>query len=59
MVRDGKLWRQEYERGKPKAKLKAVKPTKRTGTTITFWPDPLIFTEDREFKHRHARTATP
>ena len=50
VVRDGKLWHQEYERGKPKAKLKAVKPIKRTGTTIAFWPDPEIFTEEREFK---------
>jgi DNA gyrase subunit B len=50
VVRDGKLWRQEYERGKPLAKLKAVKPAKRTGTTVTFWPDPLIFQDEREFK---------
>ena len=50
VVRDGKQWHQEYKRGRPKEKLKAVKPAKRTGTTITFWPDPEIFTEDREFK---------
>ena len=49
VVRDGKLWHQEYERGKPKDKLKAVKPAKRTGTTVAFWPDPEIF-EEREFK---------
>ena len=50
IVRDGKQWFQEYQRGKPKAKLKAVKPAKRTGTTVTFWPDAEIFTEDTEFK---------
>jgi DNA gyrase subunit B len=50
VVRDGKLWRQEYKRGKPLAKLKAVKPAKRTGTTVTFWPDPEIFTDERDFK---------
>jgi DNA gyrase subunit B len=50
IVRDGKQWYQEYNRGKPKAKLKAVKPAKRTGTTVTFWPDHEIFTEDTEFK---------
>jgi len=50
VVRDGKLWHQEYERGKPKDKLKAVKPAKRTGTTVTFWPDHLIFTEGVEFR---------
>jgi DNA gyrase subunit B len=46
----GKLWRQDYVRGKPTGKLKAVKSIKRTGTTVAFWPDPEIFTEDREFK---------
>jgi DNA gyrase subunit B len=50
VARDGKLHRQEYVRGKPQAKLKVVKPIKRTGTTVTFWPDPEIFTEEREFK---------
>jgi DNA gyrase subunit B len=50
IVRDGSLHRQEYERGRPQAPLKAVKPAKRTGTTVAFWPDPLIFTEEREFK---------
>ncbi len=50
VVRDGKLWRQEYKRGKPLAKLKALKPAKRTGTTVTFWPDPEIFTDERDFK---------
>src|SRR5687768_12916233 len=50
VVRDGKQWFQEYERGRPLAKLKAVKPAKRTGTTVSFWPDDQIFTEDTEFK---------
>jgi DNA gyrase subunit B len=51
IVRDGKQWFQAYERGRPLSKLKAVKPAKRTGTTVTFWPDPEVFlTEDREFK---------
>ena len=48
--RNGKLWVQEYSRGRPKAKVKAVKPLKKSGTTITFWPDPEIFTEEREFR---------
>ena len=50
VARDGKLWQQSYERGRPLAKLKAARPMKRTGTTVTFWPDPLIFTEEREFR---------
>jgi DNA gyrase subunit B len=43
--REGKIWAQEYKQGKP---LKAVKPvgkSKKTGTTITFEPDPSIFPE--------------
>jgi len=42
--RDGKLWVQEYERGKPQGKVKPVAPARGTGTTITFQPDPTIFT---------------
>ncbi len=42
--REGKLWVQEYERGKPKSKVKPVAPARGTGTTITFQPDPTIFT---------------
>ncbi len=41
--RDGKLWVQEYQRGKPKAKVKSVGTAKGTGTTITFHPDETIF----------------
>ncbi|MDQ4058493.1 MAG: DNA topoisomerase (ATP-hydrolyzing) subunit B [Actinomycetota bacterium] len=50
VARNGKLHHQEYERGKPKSKLKVVKSIKRTGTTVTFWPDPTIFTDDMEFR---------
>ena len=41
--RDGKLWMQEYERGKPKKKVKAIGPARGTGTIITFKPDQKIF----------------
>ncbi len=41
--RDGKLWMQEYQRGKPKTKVKPVRNVRGTGTTITFRPDPEIF----------------
>jgi DNA gyrase subunit B len=50
VVRNGKQWQQEYRRGRAKGKLQAVKNAKRTGTTIAFWPDPQIFTDEREFK---------
>jgi DNA gyrase subunit B len=43
--RDGKIWRQEFARGEPTGKMKAVGPTKLTGTTISFMPDAEIFDE--------------
>jgi len=42
--RDGKLYRQEYSRGKPITPLEVVGKTKGTGTKIKFRPDPEIFT---------------
>jgi DNA gyrase subunit B len=48
--RDGFNWSQSYERGKRFAALKKGKPTTKTGTKITFWPDPEIFVETLEFK---------
>jgi DNA gyrase subunit B len=41
--REGKIWLQEYRRGKPTSKVKAVGKTKLTGTTITFQSDPAVF----------------
>jgi DNA gyrase subunit B len=41
--RDGKLWVQEYRQGKPVKKVRAVGNARGTGTTITFTPDPAIF----------------
>ena len=43
--REGKVWVQEYKRGKPQATVKAIGKTDRTGTIITFQPDPEIFPE--------------
>ncbi len=45
--RDGKLWVQEYVRGKPKVKVKAEGKATGTGTTIIFKPDAQIFQEIR------------
>ncbi len=42
--RDGKIWVQEYTRGKPKKKVAPTGTTKRTGTTISFKPDSEMFT---------------
>ncbi len=41
--RDGQLWLQEYQRGKPLKSVKAVGKDKGTGTRITFQPDEEIF----------------
>jgi DNA gyrase subunit B len=41
--RDGKVWQQSYEQGKPMAPIKAVGTSKKSGTKVTFWADPKIF----------------
>ncbi|MEE9132026.1 MAG: DNA topoisomerase (ATP-hydrolyzing) subunit B [Gemmatimonadota bacterium] len=43
--RDGKVWRQKYNRGRKKTDLKAVGKTDKTGTKVSFQADPEIFTE--------------
>ncbi|AAV45486.1 DNA gyrase subunit B [Haloarcula quadrata] len=50
--RDGALWKQRFDHGKPEYDLKKVrdlKPDEETGTTVRFWPDDEIF-ETGEFK---------
>ncbi len=49
VVRDGFLWSQSFEYGEPVAKLKKVKPMKRSGTSVTFWADPEIFEETTQY----------
>ncbi|RJR31705.1 DNA topoisomerase (ATP-hydrolyzing) subunit B [Candidatus Parcubacteria bacterium] len=41
--RNGKLWMQEYKKGKPQRNVRPVGKAKNTGTTIIFQPDPEIF----------------
>ncbi len=49
--RDGYVWRQSYERGKPLGEVERGEATKETGTTTTFLPDADIFeTLDLDFK---------
>jgi DNA gyrase subunit B len=41
--REGGVYTQSYERGKPVTKLKKIGKTKNTGTKVTFRPDPEVF----------------
>jgi len=41
--REGKLWVQEYEKGKPIYSVKSVADSNKTGTIVTFIPDKTIF----------------
>lgn len=43
--RDGKEYEIAFERGKTVEKLHEIGSAKDAGTTVTFWPDPEIFTE--------------
>jgi DNA gyrase subunit B len=43
--RDGAVWEQDYERGKPQNKLEKGAPSDAHGTEITFLPDLEIFEE--------------
>ena len=49
--RDKKIYHMMFSRGKTTQKMKVIGETKKTGTKITFLPDPQIFTETREFKY--------
>jgi DNA gyrase subunit B len=47
--RDGFIYVQEYERGRPLYDLKQIGTTDSTGTSVSFLPDPEIFTETTVF----------
>lgn len=49
--REGKIHKQNYVRGVPQTDLEVIGTTKETGTTITFQPDPEIFTETTEYEY--------
>ena len=51
-VRDGEHRHyQRFERGVPACDLKVIGDTEETGTTVTFKPDPLIFTDTTEYDY--------
>lgn len=49
--REGKVYEQEYKRGIPQYDLREVGTTEATGTKITFYPDPEIFTETTVYEY--------
>ena len=49
--REGKVFVQEYSKGKPLADVKVTGEASDTGTTITFHPDPEIFTVTTVYKY--------
>lgn len=49
--RDGKVWEQEYERGKSLYPVKSVGESNETGTIVTFHPDVEIFTQTIEYSY--------
>jgi len=48
--RDGRVYAMTFERGKKKAKIKTIGQRKKSGTKITFMPDPEIF-PDRAIRY--------
>ena len=49
--REGKIWEQEYERGKTLYPVKTVGDSDITGTVVTFKPDPQIFQQTLEYNY--------
>tara|TARA_B100001765_G_C19502846_1_gene340547 strand:- start:780 stop:2660 length:1881 start_codon:yes stop_codon:yes gene_type:complete len=51
VYRDGQIWEQEYEIGKPMYPVKPVGETELSGTIVTFKPDPSIFQQTLEYSY--------
>ena len=49
--RDGKIWEQEYQRGKTLYPVKSVGKSGERGTIVTFHPDEEIFTQTIEYSY--------
>ncbi|WP_152399716.1 DNA topoisomerase (ATP-hydrolyzing) subunit B [Paenibacillus cellulositrophicus] len=48
---NGHIYQQEYHRGVPQYDVKVIGDTDEHGTTVTFLPDPEIFTETTEYDY--------
>lgn len=51
VYREGVIWRQEYERGKPMYPVKSIGETELRGTVVTFTPDPTIFQQTVDYSY--------
>ncbi len=51
VYRDGKIWEQEYEKGKALYPVKTIGETEERGTEVTFLPDDTIFTQTTEYSY--------
>ncbi|MFD2543636.1 DNA topoisomerase (ATP-hydrolyzing) subunit B [Lacinutrix gracilariae] len=51
VYREGKVWEQEYERGKALYPVKAIGDTDKRGTIVTFKPDATIFKQTLEYNY--------
>lgn len=51
VYKNGKIYKQRYERGEIMTDLTVVGETTEHGTVVQFWPDPEIFTETTVFEY--------
>jgi DNA gyrase subunit B len=51
VYRDGKIYEQEYEKGKAMYPVKQIGESTKRGTMVTFHPDSTIFTQTLEFSY--------
>ncbi len=51
VFRDGKMYEQEYEKGKAMYPVKQIGITDKRGTMVTFLPDNTIFTQTTEYNY--------
>ena len=55
--RDGAIWEMEFSRGKTVQKITEIGKTEKTGTIITFWPDPRFSRPSSSITRRCASTS--
>ncbi len=51
VYKDGKIYEQEYEKGKALYPVKQIGETEKRGTLVTFRPDATIFTQTLEYSY--------